>query len=252
MQIKTMGVAAGCLAMLLGAGSAQAQSRTWDDTGYAAFNIGFQTQSRSFTELSAPEIYSENAVINVPHNVSGGVLLDFAGGVRIWRNLGVGIGFSRFADDESPTLSADVPNPIFAGSPRTAVASTGKLSHSETAIHLQALWMIPTSDDIQLAVVLGPSIFSIKQDFVTGISTDEAAFPFSTTSISSVSTGDSSKRVVGFTAGVDGTYLVTPRMGVGAFLRLSSASADIGTTGGGTVTVDAGGFQIGVGLRTRF
>jgi hypothetical protein len=45
---------------------------------------------------------------------------------------------------------------------------------------------------------------------------------------------------------------VTPRYGVGIFFRYSGASVDMPLVGGGTVTVDAGGVQLGGGLRVRF
>ena len=35
-------------------------------------------------------------------------------------------------------------------------------------------------------------------------------------------------------------------------MRFSGADADMETAGGGTVTVSAGGFQLGVGARVRF
>jgi hypothetical protein len=51
---------------------------------------------------------------------------------------------------------------------------------------------------------------------------------------------------------MDATYLLTPQYGIGGFMRFSSAEADMETAGGGTVTVSAGGFQLGVGARVRF
>jgi hypothetical protein len=73
-----------------------------------------------------------------------------------------------------------------------------------------------------------------------------------TVAISSVAVIEQSGTAVSFTAGVDGTYLVTPKFGVGAFLRYSGASTDLPLSGGGTITVEAGGLQIGGGLRYRF
>jgi hypothetical protein len=252
MRWTTIGAAASLL-VVLGTSDARAQTlgQAWIDNGYATLSLGFQTKSQTFTELSAPEIYGESALITVPHRVGGGSLIDVSGGVRVWRNLAVGLGISHFSDSETATLAAEVPNPLFASSPRQATASTGKLSHGETALHLQFMWMVPLDEKIQVAAVLGPSFYRIKQDFVTNLAVTEGGAPFTTVSISSVETEKVSKRATGFTIGVDGTYLLTPQWGAGAFVRFSSASADLSTPGG-TVSVDAGGFQFGFGLRSRF
>jgi hypothetical protein len=249
---KTMWVAGCALALVLGASSAQAQMQQWEDKGYVSVNLGLQTQSRSFTEISTPEIYGENALITVPHNVSGGILIDVAGGVRVWRNLAVGVGFSSFGDDETPTLAAEIPSPLGFGAARAASASTGELNHSETAVHVQLLWMVPMTNEFEFAFIAGPSFYSIKQDFVGTVTAVEGDPPFATVTLSGVVPEESSKTAVGVTFGVDGTYRLSPRFGAGAFIRYSAASADLETAGGGTVTVDAGGFQVGAGLRVRF
>jgi hypothetical protein len=241
-----------CVLMLSGAATAHAQMLTWDDRGLVAVNVGLQLQSRTFTETSTPVIYGENASITVPHNVSGGVMLDIAGGYRVWRNLGILVGYSQAGDTESPTLAAQIPSPITFGAQRSAAASTGELKHHESAIHLHALWMIPVSDKLELAAIVGPSFWRIKQDFVGDVQITEGPPPFGTVTISGVTVNEQSEGAVGFTAGLDATYLLTPRYGVGGFFRFAGASADLPTAGGGTVTVNAGGVQVGAGLRVRF
>jgi len=243
-----------CAGIVLAPTDLHAQMLTWDDQGFVAFNLGLQAQSRSFTETSTPEIYGENALITVPHSVGGGVLVDLAGGYRVWRNLAVTLGYSRSGDSETSTLAAEIPSPLAFGLHRNASAGTGELNHRESAVHIHALWMIPASDKIEIGVFAGPSFWSIKQDFVSLSTADlqEGPPPFNTVDIRSVAIVEESEGAVGFTIGVDGTYLVTPRYGAGVFIRYAGASADMTTPGGGTLTVDAGGFQLGVGLRVRF
>jgi hypothetical protein len=249
---KTKWLAAWGVVLLVGTSEAQAQALLWEDRGYVAFNAGFQLQSRSFEEISTPVIYDENARIEVEHNVSGGALIDVAGGLRVWRNLAVGVGYSSFGDKETPTLLAQIPSPVSFDAPRQASASTGELSHNETAINVHLLWMIPISDKFELAAVVGPYFYKIEQDFVGTVDIVEGPPPFTTVTIRSVQPFVASKRATGFGAGLDGTYLFTPRIGAGAFVRFAGASADLETPAGNTVTVDAGGFQIGGGIRVRF
>jgi hypothetical protein len=237
--------------MLGSATSAQAQMLAWEDFGYAAFNFGLQAGTQQFEEISSPLIYGETATIVVPHEVTGGAFIDFAGGIRVWRNLAIGIGYTSSGDSEEATLLAQIPNPAFFNQPRSATAPTGEMEHHESAVHLQFLWMFPITNEFELAAVVGPSFYSIKQDFVSNLGITEGAPPYTTVTISSVELTEESERATGFTFGLDGTYLFTPNVGAGAFLRYSSAEAEMQTSGG-IVTVEAGGFQFGFGARFRF
>ena len=240
-----------CVVMSAGIADAQAQMIPWEDRGYLSVNFGIQPQSRDFTEVSAPEINGDPANITVPHTIGSGAFPDFAVGYRLYENLGVHAGYSYFSKTESPTLTAEIPHPVVGGINRTATASAGELSHSESAFHLHLLWMIPLSEEIEVAVLVGPSFYSIKQDFIETVGVVETS-PFTSVSISSVEQIEQSESAVAFTAGLDGTYRLTPQFGIGAFFRYSGASADMPLSGGGTVTVEAGGIQIGGGLRVRF
>jgi opacity protein-like surface antigen len=108
------------------------------------------------------------------------------------------------------------------------------------------------TEDIDVALLIGPSFYGVKQDFIQTVEAREGAPPFNTVSIGSVTRVEQSERAVAFTAGIDAQYRVTPRYGVGVFFRYSGASVDMPLVGGGTVTVDAGGVQLGGGLRVRF
>jgi hypothetical protein len=60
---------------------------------------------------------------------------------------------------------------------------------------------------------------------------------------------DAKKTTVGINLGVDVTYLVTKRFGVGGLARYTWGSADLD---GAADKLTVGGFQIGGGLRVRF
>jgi hypothetical protein len=183
--------------------------------------------------------------------VSSGSFIDVAAGWRVWGNVALGVGYSQFGDSESPRLTAQIPHPLFGGSPRTTTADAGELSHSESAIHVQVYWNLPQSEKFEVAIVAGPSFYTIKQDFIAAVTPQEGNLPFNTVTISSVAQTTLKEKAVGFTAGVDGTYLLSRRYGIGAFARYSGASADFNLDAG-PVEVKAGGFQLGGGLRVRF
>jgi hypothetical protein len=240
-----------CVVMSAGIPDAHAQMIQWQDRGYLSVNFGIQPQSRDFDEVSAPEINGDPATITVPHSIGSGAFPDFAVGYRLWENLGVHVGYSYFSKSETPTLSAQIPHPVVVGQSRTATASAGELSHSESAFHTHLVWMIPLSEEIELAVLVGPSFYNITQSFVETVTVVETP-PYTSVSISGVQQIEQSDTAVAFTAGLDGTYRLTPRFGIGAFFRYSGASSDMPLSGGNSVTVEAGGIQIGGGLRVRF
>jgi hypothetical protein len=97
---------------------AEAQMPQWQDRGYFTFSLGIQPQSREFDEVSTPVIYRENASISVPHTISSGIFADLSAGYRVWENLAIGLGFSHFSDTDTPTLTAQIPNPFYFASPR--------------------------------------------------------------------------------------------------------------------------------------
>jgi hypothetical protein len=103
---------------------------------------------------------------------------------------------------------------------------------------------------------VGPSFFTVRQEVATVRAPQDIrdVAPFTSVSISSVTVTDVKDSPVGVNVGVDGTYLVTPMIGVGAFVRYSGASLDLPVEAGVTRSGDlkAGGTQAGIGLRLRF
>jgi hypothetical protein len=249
-------VVALCVALLAGASSVQAQTLKWEDRGYIGINLGVQPQSQTFTETSTPVINGEIASIAVPHTISRSAIIDGSVGVRVVKNFGIGVGYWNLKNTETATLSAQIPNPIVFNSPRTASASTGELTHRESTVSVQLLWMLPVSAKFDVAAIVGPAFISVAQDLVRGITTTEGAPLFGTVAISSVQTQKQSKIATALMVGTDLTYRFTRQVGAGGFVRfnrLSNGTIDLPAAGGdGVVSVSAGGFQLGAGLRVRF
>jgi len=90
-----------CLALwiaLLAARPVQAQSADWSDRAFFNVNLGYQITARPFDEQLSPVIYAEHALIGVAHPGDGGRLtLDMGGGVHLWRNVGLGGTYTKFA-----------------------------------------------------------------------------------------------------------------------------------------------------------
>lgn len=222
---------------------------------YVNLGGGVQVKSQTISEAGTFDIYDEAASFTLERKLKSGGLVDVGGGLRFMRRFGAGVSYTyRVKTTDDLAANVSVPHPIFAGEPRTATVRLGGLGYSEQAVHIQAVWFRPVTTQFDIAVFAGPSVFIVDLDQASfgPANVQEGAFPFSTVTIAGVAASGRSETAVGFHAGVDGTYLFTRRFGGGLFLRYSRASVDFPTSAGGTVGVDAGGFEVGGGLRVRF
>lgn len=248
---KAKWLAVVCVTVCTGVAQASAQS-AGDSRGYISFNLGGQLQSHSFNTVSTPTIYGETAQVSVPYEVKSGMLIDFSGTARVWRKLHVGLGYSWFANTDQKVVTAQIPNPLIVNSPRTATASTGDLQHSESTLHLLFAWPIAVANKFDVVAIVGPSFIHVSQDLVDSVTPLEGAPPFSTVSIGSVAVSSESAWATSVNVGFDAVYHVTEKIGAGVLVRYVGGSVDLSTPSGTTVKVDAGGAQIGIGVRYRF
>ena len=230
---------------------ARAQAPTWEDRAFVNVNLGFQLTGRQFAQTLTPVIYDERASVVTTHVVDGGSMpVDVGGGVRIWRSLGVGADYTHFAVVESAALDASVPHPILFNRPRSASTQV-PLNHVESSIHFQAVWVLPITERLDVALSGGPSLMTVKQDLVSGIQIAEDSPTFTTVAIAKVGVVSQNQRIVGFNGGADVTYFLTPLIGVGLTVRYVAGSAALSQSDGSTIALEVGGLQLGVGARLR-
>lgn len=231
---------------------AAAQMRAWEAKGFINVNFGVQSGSHDLEQNGSFPLYDETARFNGPLTVEGGGLFDIGGGARVWRNLAVGVTFSRVSDTSDATLTAQIPHPVFFNRPRTATTTAVGLEHRENAVHVHAMWVQPITDKLDVAIGAGPAFFSVTQQLVTGITVSEGGAPFTTVTIGSGNVSEEKENATGFSVGVDVTFMATRQVGGGFFFRYASASVDLPAGGGSTTTLDVGGVQVGGGVRVRF
>ena len=171
--------------------------------------------------------------------------------MRVWRNLAVGVAVSAFGKESDTSVTARIPHPFFFDRDRQVSGSPGDLRREETAVHVQAIWVVPVSAALEVAVFGGPTFFNISQDLVTDVLFTQV-YPYDTATYAGISTGRQSESKVGFNVGADVSFYFSGHVGVGWLARFSRATIDLPSQDGGTVTVDTGGFQTGGGLRLRF
>jgi hypothetical protein len=209
--------------------------------GFVNVNIGAQTASRTVDVNQSFPLYNETATITSSQKVGSGALFDISGGYRVWRNVSAAIGFSNFSNSSDSTGTAVIPDPLVFNQPATVNISQPGLDHSERAVHIQASWLFPVTNEFDVTLAVGPSIFSVTQEVV-------AVTVPSGTKTANTSVSSESKTGVGVNFQLDGNYLLTRRYGVGAFIRYAGATVDLPSVS----DLKVGGFQIGGGLRVRF
>jgi len=241
------------LALLLplaAASTAAAQGRPWEDNGFLNINFAQQTTDRTTVAIGSVPLYDEEATFESRTTVGRSAMFDIMGGWKVYRNLAVGLGYSRYSDPANALVLGDIPDPLFFDQHRSFETLIPSQQHTENAVHLSATWMIPLGNDLDIAVFAGPSFISLSKDLVSGITAKDG-----TSMLDSVQTTRISETGVGGHIGFDIRYTVLEnmsgikRLGFGLFVRYSGASVDANVRGG---KIDLGGGSYGLGLRIGF
>jgi hypothetical protein len=205
-------------------------------------NVGAQPPIRSFGTTVSSALYGETATITTSQGIGNGAIFDISGGYPVWNRVAIAIGYSTlFSNTYDSVVVATIPDPLYYNRLKTVNTGATGLKHSENTVYLQAVWLLPVTDKIDIALSVGPSFIKVRQELAS------STIPTGTQSVKveqSVEKGTAK----GINVGFDGSYLFTRRLGVGLFVRYSGGSVDLPTVG----KLDVGGFQTGMGLRLRF
>src|SRR5688500_17567839 len=136
MLVVACGVCAGV------AKDANAQVATWADRGYVNIGFGVESGSSSITDTMNLVIYEEAATITSNTTWTSGSLVDAAFGLRVWRNMTVGVAYHQEENDTDGEITGSIPSPIFFNRPRT-LAQDIVLERKEKAAHLVIGWVVP-------------------------------------------------------------------------------------------------------------
>lgn len=209
----------------------------------------FQLNSNDFTDTTTIRRNAENGRFETAYDVSGGLAFDVSGSYLVWKQLAVGVGLTLFSSSTTTTINAQVPHPFFFNQLRTV---TGEFEgdRSETAVHIQAKWLVPVNSKMLVTIFGGPSFFKVEQDIVNDFELSES-YPFDTATFTRAISASQSESAVGVNVGGDVAYFFSPNVGVGGTVQYSGATVEM-TVPSGTADVKAGGLQVGGGLRLRF
>ena len=210
--------------------------------GFVNVNFGTQPSSRTIGRSNSFPVYGEAATLTTAMETGNGGIFDITGGYRFRPNLAGAIGFSNFSNLSDSGVIATIPNPLFFDQPQTVNTSVKDLQHNERGIHLQAVWFMPITNQIDVAFSAGPSFIRVSQDLVSSVT-----IPAGTQNATPVVVTEKAT-AVGVNLGVDGSYLFTRNFGAGVFIRYAGAKVDLPSVS----DLRVGGLQAGVGARVRF
>ena len=132
------------------------------DRIYISINGAFQTGAEDFGETVSFLENAENGTFSTEYNVESGPALNISAGATIWRNIGVGVGVTRFSHSTPISLTASVPHPFFFNRARPISGDIGGLTREELAVHVQARANFTPSPKIQ--AVLAPVFRSLDSE----------------------------------------------------------------------------------------
>jgi hypothetical protein len=225
-----------------------ASSRRWTDIGYVYVSGGYQAGSSGFSESFSFPQYVEQVTVTTEYPKKDGPTFDVGGGVRVWRNFAAGVSVSGVSRSTDGDVNASIPHPFFFNTGR-AIEGAAALKRTETAVHVQAAYVVPAGRRMLVTLSAGPSFFSVRQTLVQSVQFSES-YPYDTALLSSVPTTSASKSVTGFNAGLDVGYYFTRNVGAGMLLRYAGGSLTL-PSHDAAITTKVGGFQVAGGLRLR-
>jgi len=233
---------------------AQAEPKGWVDV-----NVGVASSGQDeFTSAFGGLLFGEPAALAAAYpQPSRGADFDYGGGFMFTPVWGLGVSVTGTAHEDRAGLALTVPHPyIFNASATAADVTADALQRAETAVHVQVAAVPLWSNRFTLRVFGGPSYFRVTQDTVEDISFSQTAFPFSRVNIVTI-TGFQGTELEGtgwgYHAGADVGVFFTRVVGVGGMFRFSHGSVEVfDPLAGLNHDLEAGGVQVGGGLRLRF
>lgn len=222
-----------------------------DATWFVALNAGAQNGAGTFRDSFTYEAFAEDGTIDAEYPGKTAVVFDIAAGRRVWRRIGLAVGFSRSSASGDAPLTARVPHPLYPNQHRDVTGEAGGIDRTESATHVQLYYDVRPRGKMRLRLAAGPSYFNAEQQVVESIETDEV-YPYDTTAFRSATLKNASGSGVGVNAAIDLSWMFSRRFGVGGLVRFTRASFDLDADGSRSVSSDAGGLQAGGGLRIAF
>jgi hypothetical protein len=210
----------------------------------------FGASGIDFTEDRTIRQFAEDGRIRTDYATDPGP--GFEGGLlfRVTRNLGVSFGASRVQHDGAASFQASIPHPLYFDRDREVSGSLDSVGQSETALHFDVVYTA-TRGKLDLHLFAGPTRMTVEADLLQDVQFAQT-YPYDTLTVTGTPSQSVSGSAFGFNVGGGVDYRLGKSFGLGAQLRFSRAKAELVGAPGSTVSIDAGGLQVGLGARVIF
>jgi hypothetical protein len=231
--------------------SSPALAQSWPERVHLSVNGAFQPTTNDFSDRFTFDQYLETGSTDVDYRVESGFVFDAGGGVRLFGNFAAGAAVSYFSKSGSAATTSRFPHPFFFEQPRTVTGDATNLTRTETAIHVQAMYLVNPGGRLRMIFSGGPTFLNVEQDIVNEIEIDDT-FPFDEPEFVAARSEKAKGSKTTFIVGADVLFMLAPKFGVGGLVRYSRGTVDLDGPGGRTISVDAGGVYAGGGIRILF
>ena len=238
------------LATLAAPDPAAAQGRAWTERFWISASGGVQPTATSFSDAFDLPLYVENEHIKVDYPVKSGAVIAASGGYRLWKQLAIGVGVTRYHSRGSAAVSAELPHPFFDNQFRHVEGRTDT-TRNELGTHLLIGWLMPLTETVRILLTAGPSVFSAGHTLVTDVQFAQT-FPYDTATFTGATTRNATATTVGFNAGADVFWMFSHNLGAGGLVQIARARVREDAGNSRTISIDAGGAQVAAGIRFVF
>jgi hypothetical protein len=210
--------------------------------GFVTISAGSQLQSRTFTDTTSFGLFNELATVSASQKVGRGFVFDVAGGFRVWKNVSLGLGIWTLHASGDAAVTAVIPDPLVFGRPTTSSLVVTDAAHTAVGVDFQVRYSWKVANTVDMSVFIGPTIVHVTQDIASVAVASGGQTPTGSLNSESATSGKAGN------VGLDITYRLTRRLGVGVFARYAGGEADLPSA----PKLKVGGVQAGAGLRVRF
>jgi hypothetical protein len=215
-------------------------------------NGALSPTTRSFGQTLTYTEFVETATVRADYETNSTFSPDLGIQTQVFRNLGVFVAFTYARRDEKGRFSASLPHPLYLDRPRTLEGDLSGYRYQERGFHLDLSYGAARGH-IDYALFAGVSLFSVEADLVDSVRYDQT-YPYDSVTLREAPSRRVKNNPTGFNVGgrLDYRFGHSGHFGLGVQLRFSRATAKLKASQSGTVDVDAGGLQAGVGARLYF
>jgi hypothetical protein len=239
-------VAAALLILILLPEIARAQTRTsLSLNGFYVPGASSFAESRTFTE------FAEAGSIHATYRAQAGPGLEARLRYMVSRRLGFAAALGYLDRGESSAYSAAIPHPLYFERPRPASGTTAGQSYRETVSDLDLVFVPTSNRHREIHIFAGVSLFKVRADLIDHIQYTQA-YPYDTVSAVSAPMAAVQDNPVGFNLGAGLDQKLGGHFGLGVYGRYSRARAILRPSPGNALGLEAGGFQVGGGVRLFF